>query len=1106
MKLKYFRKILRMSCFMFYGLFFQCLMSGLLLANGGHGQNNSQKRLSEIEVQLEVKTTKLPLTLKEIKSKTGFNFIYHKDLLKGKEYKPNSSETSLYFLLSDIAKKHMLTFKRVNNSISIAPTSVDNFVSSEKYIEEEIIQFTVKGKVTDGDTEEALPGVSILIKGTSTGTTTDINGEYSLLVNQEDILQFSFIGYVSQEITIGNQTMININLIPDQEQLEEVVVIGYGSQKKSDLTGAVATLSDDRLTNKPNANVIQALQGAVPGVNITQNGGGAEQGNNSILIRGRNSITAGNGPLIILDGVPYSGNLSDINTADVKSINVLKDASSTAIYGSRGANGVIIIETKKGTEGKVKISYNGYYGIQQLTNIPELYDGAGFAAFKDERLANDGLDPDDRFAPTELEVLNSGRAVDWVDLTTQLGKRQEHNISISGGSDRVKYYTSIGYHDAEGVTINDKFQRLSVRVNLTYNINDYLRFGTATQLSRIDRSGNNPNFESQRNGVFRMNPLTTAFDENGNPTVYPNLEDIFVWNPLYPTLEINDNINNKVFTNNYLELDIPFIEGLSYRLNTGIEYDVRDIGNYSGRNTGPGFERQGDAEIEQRKDENYLIENILTYNRKFGNHSIGFTGLYSAQVIEEFESETSARGFVSDALTYYQMDNSVSGATNDTDFEKTQILSQMARLNYGFANKYLLTLTIRRDGYSGFGADNRYGVFPSVALGWNISEESFFDVDWVSNAKLRASYGVNGNQAVGPYDNLARLSARPWVIGSATAPGFFVNSLANSALGWEQTSTFNVGLDVGLLDNRFQLSLDAYVARTQDLLLDRLIPSVNGVESIVENIGEVENRGLEMQLQGYIINNDNFNWNFKGNVAWNTNEIVSLFGDGKDDVGNQWFIGEPIRVNFAYQFDGIWQEGDDFANSAQPDVEPGFVRVRDVANALDDSGEPILAIDPENDRIIQGQRDPKMIFGLENTLQYKNFSLYIFLQGVTGVTKENPYRRVSVGGDVRNNWVVQEFWTPENPINTFHSNHPDANDFGVRFYEDASFMRIRDITLSYNFDNTLFGDTGLNGVQVYSTIRNLATFTQYGALDPEFSNQFDTPLQREYIFGLKFSL
>lgn len=970
-----------------------------------------------------------------------------------------------------------------------------------------LAQVSVTGKITDIVTDEPIPGVNVVVKGTTTGTITDAEGNYALTVpDNANTIVFSSVGYTREEISIADRTTIDVGLSPDIQSLEEIVVVGYGTRKVSDLTGSVGTISTERLENKPNANIEQALQGAVPGLNITQNGSSAEGGNNSILIRGRNSITAGNGPLIVLDGVPYTGNISDINPNDVSSITVLKDASSTAIYGSRGANGVIIVETKKGEAGQVNISYNGYYGVQQITNLPEVYDGPGFAAFKDTRLANDGADPDNRLTPSEQEVLDAGEAVDWLDLTTRLGNRQDHNISVSGGTQDVNYYTSLGYHRSEGVTVNDKFERISLRVNLNYNITDNIRFGTATQLSRIDRSGGTPDFDDNRHGIIRANPLNTAFDENGNHTIYPWPEDVFVWNPLYPTLRIDDDFNNKIFTNNFLEVKLPFVKGLSFKLNTGVEYDERTIGEYLGRNTGPGFEQGGDATTELRKDENYLIENILNYQREFGNHSVGFTGLYSAQVIEAFDSDTEARGFVSDALTYFQMGNSTGGVLNDTDFRKTQLISQMGRLNYDFSNRYLLTVTVRRDGYSGFGEDKKYGVFPSVAMGWNISDESFFNVKGVNYAKLRASYGINGNQAVGAYDNLARLRNRPWVVGSATAPGFFAGDLANAELGWEQTTTFNIGLDWGFLENRFQLSADYYNARTQDLLLNRLIPSVNGVDRIVENIGEVENRGLEVVAQGFIINNRDFTWDFKGNAAWNQNEIISLFGDGQDDVGNQWFIGQPIRVNYAYQFDGIWQEGDDIEGSAQPDAQPGYVKIRDVANDLDDNGEAIVQIDPENDRVIQGQRDPKMIFGLENTFSYRNLSLYVFMQGVTGVTKRNTHRNIQVGGDVRGNWFVTEFWTPENPINTFHANDPDANDFGVSFYEDASFLRVRDITLSYSFDNQIFGKTGLAGVRVYTTARNLLTLTKFGALDPEFSNQLASPLQREFIFGIKFSL
>ena len=962
-------------------------------------------------------------------------------------------------------------------------------------------QDTVSGVVRD-ESGEALPGATILEEGTSNGVVTDASGQYTIRVTRGATLLVSFLGYFSQSVEVGNRATIDFDLAPDIQSLEEIVIVGYGAQKKSDLTGTVATISPNRIDAKPNTNFTQALQGALPGINITTNASGAEQNDVNILIRGRNSINAANGPLIVLDGVPYTGNISDINTVDIESMSVLRDASSTAIYGSRGANGVILIQTKKGSGGQSepRISYNGYYGITQLDNVPDVYDGEGFALFKESREPGELTD-------SELQILTSGESTDWIDLGTQTGTKQEHTLSVAGSSERTNYYVSASYLDAEGVSINDRFERATIRVNLDFEISNSLKFGTSNQLTRIDRSGLDPDFGGEASGAFFMNPLTSPFDENGNPTVFPWPEDEFFENPLAPTLATNDNINNKIFTSNYLEYTFPFIEGLSFRLNTGVEYGTRNEGTYFGRNTAEGFTSGGSAEIRNRVDENYLIENVLNYNRSFGDHTIAFTGLYSAQKTRFEQNTTEGINFPSDLLTYRQLDFSAEDISSGVSFEQSTLISQMGRLNYGYQGKYLVTFTVRRDGFSGFGENNEYGVFPSAALGWNISDEAFFPESIVSQAKLRVSYGQNGNQSIGPYRNLTLMNDRSYIgFENQTAAGFVPDQLGNDELTWETTATANIGLDLGFLDGRLQLSIDAYQANTSDLLLERQIPSAQGITSITENVGETRNRGIEFALSGYAIDNGDFSWNFNGNVSYNKNEIVSLFGGDEDVIANNLFIGQPIRVNYGFVFDGIWQEEDDIANSAEPEAVPGDVRTRDIANPVDENGEPIIGISNDFDRAIQGQRDPEFIWGLENTFRYKNLSLYVFAHAVTGVTKRNSIRDVNVFNGVRRNWYVLEYWTPENPINTFHRNHIDANINNVRFYEDADFIRIKDVTLSYNFNDKIFGNTALKNARVYFTARNLFTITDWEGLDPELDNQNAVPLQREFIFGLNLSL
>ncbi len=954
----------------------------------------------------------------------------------------------------------------------------------------------VSGKVVDENNGTPIPGANVIVQGTTRGVSADFDGNYSIQVSEGEILEFSTIGYVLKQVTVGSSNEINVSLVADVTILDQVVVVGYGSQRKSDVTGAISTVSVERLEDKPNTNFTQSLQGALPGITINQNVSSAEQGDVGILIRGRNSINASNTPLVVLDGIPYTGGLAEINPNDIKSINVLKDASSTAIYGSRGANGVILIETKKGVEGRLRVTFSTYTGINEIANLPEVYSGQGFAAFKETREPGS-------LSASEIEVLNRGESVDWVDLATRTGIRQDYNLSVAGGTSKADYFVSLGHQDVEGVSIGDDFIRTSLRANVNVNIGKHVKFGTATQIARFDRSGQDAQFSGEQ-GAFFANPLTTAFEENGDLRIIPNPDAVFFLNPLLPTLEINEDIGFRVFTSNYIEVSIPWVEGLKYRLNTGVEYETNSDRNYEGRNTRNGQINGGVALVTDRLEENYLLENIITYDKEWGKHRIGATLLYSAQETRDRRDEFEASGFPNDLLTFNQFDLAANGiqSTSRSRFLASQLLSQMARVNYGFDNRYNFTLTYRRDGFSGFGEDTRFGDFGSAAFAWNVHNESFFNQGgWFNSLKLRLTYGVNGNQDVGEFDNLARLRNRSFLDGTNPAPGFVPRTLANNRLTWETSETSNIGLDFGLFNNNIQLSVDAYLTETRDLLLDRQIPTPNGLEEVTSNLGETENKGIEVQLGGTLINTEDFTWSFSGNFSFNENRIVSL-GGPEEDLANTLIVGEAIRTNFDFQFDGIWQEGDDIANSAQPDAVPGDVRVRDVANtAVDENGEIVRNISQNDDRVVQGQRDPKTTFGLSQTFKYKKFALSVFAQGVGGVIRENNRFQENVFGGVTRNWIVNEHWTPENPINTFHRNSPLANPFSVPFFESADFVRIKDITVSYTLDGDIFPNSDTS-IKLYATGINLVTFTDWTGLDPELSNQQGVPLQKQYVFGL----
>lgn len=956
----------------------------------------------------------------------------------------------------------------------------------------------IKGRVADAD-GNPIPGAAVAVKGTSSGTSTLPDGTFSLQVSKTDglVLVISSLGFAEKEVTVGSNTFYNVLLEKSEQSLNAVVVVGYGTQRKRDVTGAVASIPKERLQQLPNTNVAEALQGSVPGLQINTNGGGAEGNDLSILVRGRNSISASNSPLIIWDGIPYTGGISEINPNDVESIEVLKDASAAAIYGSRGSNGVILITSKQGKKGKADITYDGFYSTQTLVNKPRLLTGPEFYEFKTTRLnANTNV-----LSPQEQEVYDAGKWVDWYDLATQQGSKMQHSLSVRGGTDKVSYYVGGTYLDVKGIARNDRFKRYSIRPSLDIKITPWLSMATSTQISFQDRSGLPVEFDDSRNaggGANFFNPLTAPYNEDGTIAVYAYLDNKQARNPLGNMLVKNQDNSYRIFSTNSLKVDVPFVKGLSYKLNTGVEYENVSRKTYYGRNVAVGLEKNGNAINYNSLGRNFTIENILNYSREFGVHSLNITALYSSQSEDFDRDQLEGVDFPNDVLTNYQMNQASLLTPSSTNF-KQNLLSQMARINYGYDGRYLLTLTARRDGYSAFGKDKKYGIFPSAAVAWNITEENFMKpVEVLSNLKLRASYGLNGNQAVSSYSSLATMTSAPYISGTTLYPGYIPNKLSNENLGWESTRSFSLGLDFGLLANRIQGTIDLYSARTEDLLLLRSISSVQGITEVLQNIGKTSNKGIEIGITSTNIKSRNFTWNTNANFSSNRNRILDLYGDGKDDVLNGWFINKPIRMIYALQYDGIFRSEEEVAASAQKDAQPGWVRVKDV----DGSG----TINTASDRTFIGQQDPKFTWGLTNTFRYKEFSLMVFLHGVQGVTKNNPLQSDNVFADTRRNTVKKDWWSPKNPNGTHFSNDANANKLSVQQYENGSFMRLKDVSLAYELPASLKKRLQLNAAKCYVTARNLATVTKYKGLDPELTDQNGIPLQREIVVGLTIGL
>ncbi|REL32946.1 TonB-dependent receptor [Rhodohalobacter sp. SW132] len=961
----------------------------------------------------------------------------------------------------------------------------------EAKIEFDVVQETITGTVVDASTGEALPGVNILIEGTGTGTTTNVEGEFELSVPDMDVnLVFSYIGYVSQVISLEDRTHIEVALRMDVISADELVVVGYGVQRRSDLTGSVASVSSERIENMPYQNISQVLQGTVPGVMVRNTSAGSDPGS-SIMVRGRNSITADNSPLIVVDGVPYEGSFRDINTNDVESIEVLRDASAAAIYGARGSNGVILITTKGGTEGATTFSYRGNFSVQNYANLPDLMDGEQFYQYKMERFPG-------AMTNSERQIYESGDWVDWLDLGTRTGISNEHDIAVSGGSETTTFYLSGNILDVKGIILNDNYSRLSGRVNLDTRVTDWLSFGTRTQISYGDRSGESPELSGGR-GLFRQNPLTSPIDEDGNYTVYPWSDDTYFGNPLANTTFDNINKYTQLVTNNFAQLNFPFLDGLSYRLNTGVRLRNSEYANYKARNTREGLQSGGEAELNANRNFNITLENIANYLHDIGDHSIGVTAVFSFEDNQYRAESTEAIDFPNDIISWHALEQAGYSVQN-TSVSDSYMISQMLRLNYVYDSRYMITLTGRRDGYSGFGDDNKWGLFPSIALGWNLHNESFFPMaDLFSEFKPRVSLGVNGNHAVSPYQSLSRLSEQNMMYGSAPAPGYSPSSLANENLGWETSRTLNIGLDLGLFNDRITSDINYYYTNTYDLLLQRTISSVHGITSILQNIGETKNTGLEMALTSRNIVSPNFMWTTSGNLSFNRNEIVDLYGDGRDDIANSWFIGHPINVNFDYVVDGVWQL-DEADEAAEWGSQPGFVKLRDV------NGDGQLGPD---DRQIIGQQDPKFMWGINNTFNVNNFELNVFIHGVHGVTRYNTWLSDDTWADVRINTTNKNWWTPDNPTNEWIKNDLVADYMsGIQasWYEDASFIRLKDVTLSYNVPQNTLNQIGFNRLRLFITGTNLYTFTKWSGLDPELTGYASYPLEREFVLGISLGL
>jgi TonB-linked SusC/RagA family outer membrane protein len=955
-------------------------------------------------------------------------------------------------------------------------------------VKSKVAEVTISGTVVDNN-GKPVPGVTVSVPGTTIGTATDLQGKYILSVSEGATLVFSFIGFETHRVSVGDQSVINVTLSEDMASLDEVIVVGYGTQKKSQLTGSIASVSSEDIQEVTITDAAQALQGRAAGVMALSSGNRPGEGV-TLRVRGRRSLTASNDPLFVVDGIPLEGGINDINPRDILSMEVLKDASATAIYGSRGANGVVLVTTVRGGDYATTVSYAGYAGVSQVLGMPDMMNGEEFARMKEIS----GFE----FTSIELDAIEKGISTDWLDLVTQNGFQQSHQLSVRGGNEKTQFFISANYFKENGVIKTQDFNRNTIRINLDHVISDKFKVGTSTQLSdQVQNWGDN---------VFDIalpsRPLSPVYDEEGNIFHNPGGDDFRV-SPLR-SLEKNASIDERsrvrMFSNIFAEYGIT--ENLSYRMNFGADLQNYRRGVYQGKNIHPSLSRGTDlATKEHVQTYTYTFENIVNFYKDFAAiHALDVTGLYSFQTKNNESSEITGRDLPYGHQLFHNIGSAATIQSINSNLEEWGLMSFMARVNYRLMDKYLLTLTGRYDGSSRFSDDNKWGLFPSVALGWRISDETFMtNQTFFSELMLRASYGVTGNTAIDPYQTRGGLGRTAYSFGGEASFGFRPESIANSDLKWEKSKTINIGIDFGFWEDRIAASFELYQTNTSDLLLERVIPITSGYNSILQNVGDTRNKGFEFSLSSNNINNSTVDWTSSLNLFANKEEIVQLFDKNIDDVGNEWFIGEPLTVWYDHEKLGIWQtaEEDQAVHYGQ---QPGDIKVRDV----NEDG-----IINEQDRVILGSDMPTLSIGIGNRISYGAFDFSFLLFGSFGHTIYNNFEVSNSTMVGRYNNLNVDYWTPENPTNDHP--RPDGNVERPlyntsRGYMSGDFLKVRNIQLGCNVPTTALSNYGIRSVRIYANADTPFVFSKLeGNLDPEQSGgniSGDTPSTRLFSLGV----
>lgn len=949
-------------------------------------------------------------------------------------------------------------------------------------------QLTVSGKVT-GTAGAPVNGASIQVKGTNNGTTSDENGNFRLnAVPSNAVLVISSINFASQEVRVNNRSTITVQLAAVDNNLESVVVIGYGTQKKRDVTGSTISVKGETLNEIKAPNVINQLQGRAAGVDIVSNS--SQIGSSGqIRIRGNRSITGNNNPLIVVDGMVYGGSVNDLNPDNIANLDVLKDASATAIYGSRGANGVIIISTKRGTNQRPVTSYNGYVGMVDAIDTYRLFNGKEYAQFKLDAAEGNSTNPNNSlYALRAIEQTNlaAGVSTDWQRLLLKTGIRTSHDLSVRGGNDRTQYFFGGGYYNETGIIHDQDLKRFSFNVNIDHKVSNRIRVGFTSfnTLLRSDRLGTNA-----YSNATRLGPLFKPYNDDGTLNFKPASSQGVDDQQINPLTSIGNNDLIKAFQrryqfqhNFYGEVDI--IQGLKFRTTFGYGWSQTFNSNYTGPNTvfnqnsnvaGSGMS-QANAEGWQ-----YTINNSLEYTRNFNTkHRVQVLALQEIQKNHFRSQQFNGVGVPADFMQDYNWQQVSTITPQAGAFNESAVIGYMGRAIYTYDNKYSITATMRADGASVLAPGNQWVSYPAVSVGWNIDRENFMsNVRFVNSLKLRGGIGISSNAGINPYTTLGSLTSNFYnfgsgsTVGSNYVNGYLINTSPNPNLTWEKTRGINIGLDFALFNNRLSGSVEYYNTKTTDILLQRQLPRTNGTNSILTNVGQTASNGMEFTLSSVNISRPNgFTWRTDLNAFFNREKIVALQNNLQADLGNGWFVGHPVTSIFDYRKVGIWQTSE-AAQAAVYGMKPGDIKIEDV-----NKDNVINAAD----RQIIGNFQPSLVAGMTNSFQYKNFDLNFVLFGRFGQTVVATYLSADGGANghpfFMNSRVNQHkvnYWTPNNPTNDFPQ--PDAGVDGQQFtstltYRDGSFIKIRTIDLGYTFSAKFLGKTGIQSLRAYVSAQN----------------------------------